>query len=317
MAKRFFRTERADRPDLAAIGGLTQADLKGYAFAKLFPILAVSEKSGTMTVAPAGLSEAQGVTGRANGTALAKNQITMVDVPWAARRVEGRGALYEDDGAAYATPEAADQAGAELAQRLAWNTVENTAFAKVFTAERFAGATSIATGTIKALQAAAKKLRKYGKPSLVMTTNAWLSFVELDAVQKRLEKFALAGSDPAFLAGDFDRVRAVASTLIGFEDVVLFDSDIVDAAGAYDNAVGIVALRPDAAGRVLETAKSRALYGFTVAYIPEDATADKPFDMRSYYSDDDKCNVYDAEAFVGVTEVFADAVVMCTMQAQG
>ena len=56
MAKRFFRVEKADRPDLAAIGSMSQLDVQGYAFPKIFPLLPVAEKSGTMTVAPAGLT---------------------------------------------------------------------------------------------------------------------------------------------------------------------------------------------------------------------------------------------------------------------
>ena len=33
--------------------------------------------------------------------------------------------------------------------------------------------------------------------------------------------------------------------------------------------------------------------------------------MRAWYDDDNKCNVYDAEAFLGVVEAFSDAVAMC------
>ena len=43
MAKRFFRVEKADRPDLAAIGSISQLDVKGYAFPKIFPLMPVTE----------------------------------------------------------------------------------------------------------------------------------------------------------------------------------------------------------------------------------------------------------------------------------
>lgn len=315
MAKRFFRVEKADRPDLAAIGSTSQLDVQGYAFPKIFPLLPVTEKSGTMTVAPAGLTESKGTKGRANSASLSGTAISMVDVNWSAVRFEGRGKLYEDDGAAYATAEAADQAGAELAQRLAWNKVEDEAFAKVFTSARKGAATTLTDhSVVKILQKQAKALRKYGTPTLVMTTNTWFDFVEIPEIRVRLEKLAGASNDIGFIMTDIEKVRAAVSTFLGFGSVVLFDSDIVDTAGTFDGCIAVIGLRPDAkTGNVAAIAKSKALYGWTPVYIPEDAPADKPFDMRAWYDDDNKCNVYDAEAFLGVVEAFSSAVVMCKL----
>ena len=310
MAKRFFRVEKADRPDLAAIGSISQLDVKGYAFPKIFPLMPVTEKSGTMTVAPAGLTASKGTKGRTNGTELSGTAISMVDVNWSASRYEGRGKLFENDGAAYASAEAADQAGAELSQRLAWNKVEDDAFKAVFTAARAAAATELVDhSVVKILQQKAKALRKYGKPTLVMTTNAWLDFCEIPEIRYRLEKLAGASNDTGFIMTDIEKVRAAVSTFLGFNDIVLFDSEIVGT--DYDGCVAVIGLRPDAAGNVAATAKSKATYGWTCAYIPEDAAADKPFDMRTWYDDAGKCNVYDAEAFLGVTEAFSGAVEMC------
>ncbi|MBQ2336481.1 MAG: hypothetical protein II381_09215, partial [Victivallales bacterium] len=234
----------------------------------------------------------------------------MVDVNWAASRYEGRGKLYENDGAAYASAEAADQAGAELSQRLAWNKVEDDAFKAVFTAARAAAATELVDhSVVKILQQKAKALRKYGKPTLVMTTNAWLDFCEIPEIRYRLEKLAGASNDTGFIMTDIEKVRAAVSTFLGFNDIVLFDSEIVGT--SYDTNIAVIGLRPDAAGNVAATAKSKATYGWTCAYIPEDAAADKPFDMRTWYDDGNKCNVYDAEAFLGVTEAFSGAVEMC------
>ncbi len=310
MAKRFFRVEKADRPDLAAIGSISQLDVKGYAFPKIFPLMPVTEKSGTMTVAPAGLTASKGTKGRTNGTELSGTAIEMVDVNWSASRYEGRGKLFENDGAAYASAEAADQAGAELSQRLAWNKVEDDAFKAVFTAARAAAATELVDhSVVKILQQKAKALRKYGKPTLVMTTNAWLDFCEIPEIRYRLEKLAGAANDTGFIMTDIEKVRAAVSTFLGFNDIVLFDSEIVGT--SYDTNIAVIGLRPDAAGNVAATAKSKATYGWTCAYIPEDAAADKPFDMRAWYDDANKCNVYDAEAFLGVTEAFSGAVAMC------
>ena len=310
MAKRFFRVETADRPDLAAIGSMSQLDVHGYAFPKLFPFIPVTEKGGTMTVAPAGLTASKGTKGRANGTALSGSAITPVDVSWAVYRYEGRGTLYENDGAAYASAEDADKAGAEQAQRLAWNKVEDGAFAKVFNATRYAAATELTDhSVVKILQQKAKALRKYGKPTLVMTTNAWLDFCEIPEIRYRLEKLAGAANDTGFIMTDIEKVRAAVSTFMGFDDIVLFDSEIVGT--SYDDCIAVMGLRPEAKNDAVKVAKSRAMYGWTPVYIPEDAPADKPFDMRSWYDDDNKCNVYDAEAFLEPIEALSDAVAMC------
>ena len=310
MAKRFFRVQEADRPDLAAIGSISQLDVKGYAFPKIFPFIPVTEKGGTMTVAPAGLTASKGSKDRANGENLSGTTIEMVDVNWTASRYEGRGRLYENDGAAYATPEDADQAGGELAQRLAWNKVEDDAFKKVFTAARKSGATELADhSVVLGLQLKAKSLRKYGKATLVMTTNAWLDFCEIPEIRYRLEKIAGANNDAGFILTDIEKVRAAVSTFLGFSDIVLFDSEIVGT--DYDTCIAVIGLRPEAVGNVVNIAKAKATYGWTACYIPEDAAADKPFDMRTWYDGEKKANVYDAEAYLGVTEAFSGAVAMC------
>ena len=96
MAKRFFRTRTEDRPDLALLGSISQLDVMGYAFPRLFPIIKVSEKGGTITVASANLTNSKGTKGRANGTALTGTTLTGTDTTYAAARYEGRGMLYAD-----------------------------------------------------------------------------------------------------------------------------------------------------------------------------------------------------------------------------
>jgi len=316
MPTRFFRVKNEDRPDLAAVGSISQDDLRGYAFTKIFPIIPVSMKAGTLTVAPAGLTESKGTKGRSNGSALSGTALASVDVSWTAARFEGRGKIYEDDGAAYASEAACDAAGAELAQRLAWNKVEDEAFGKVFTSTRKSGATELADhAVIKGLQKKAKSLRKYGKPTLVMTTNTWLDFVEIPEIRSRLADLAKAGSDLGFILTDFEKVRSAVSTLLAFADIILFDSDIVDGEGTYDGCIAVIGLRPEAQANALQTVKTKAVYGWTPVYIPETGDGVKPFDMRSWYDEENKANVYDAEAFLGPTEAFSGGVAMTKLAA--
>lgn len=312
MAKRFFRTRTEDRPDLALLGSISQLDAMGYAFPKLFPIIKVSEKGGTITVASANLTNSKGTKGRANGTALSGTTLAGTDTTYAAARYEGRGMLYENDGAAFDDEKAADEAGALLSQRLAWNKVEDDAFQTVFTAARKAAATELTNqNVVKILQKKAKSLRAYGKATLVMTTNTWFDFCEIPEIRARFAALGIAGQDIGFILQNPEKVMAAISTFMQFAGgVVLFDSDIVDAGGTYDGIIMVMATRPEAKTAPIQTIKTKATYGYTAVYIPEDAAdADKPFDMRSFYSNDDKANVYDAEAFLNVVQAHSGAVV--------
>ena len=312
MAKRFFRTKTADRPDLAAIGSASQLDVMGYVFHRIFPLMPVTESSGTISVAKPGLTNSKGQKGRADGEEISTSTVTRQDINWSTARYEGRALQYEKDASAYETEEDADAAGAEEAQRLAWNKAEDTAFAKVFTAARKSGATTLADhAVVKTLQKKAKALRKFGKPTLVMTTNTWFDFVEIPEIRYRLEKLAGAGNDVGFIMTDLPKVRAAVSSFMQFNDILVFDSDIVDVGGTFDGCIAVIGLRPEAMDNAHRVAKAKAVYGWTPMYIPEGAPADKPFDMRSHYSDDKKANVYDAEAFFEPTEAFSAAVAMC------
>ena len=314
MAKKFFRTKTEDRPDLAAIGSISQLDVQGYVFPHLFPLMPVTEQSGKINVANPGLTNSKGQKNRQNGSAVNASTITRKKVDWAAAKYEGRGKLFEDDGAAYESEEAADQAGAEEAQRLAWNNVEDAAFQKVFSTTRVNAATQLADhAIIKTLQKKAKSLRKYGKPVIVMTTNTWMDFVEIPEIRDRLEKLAGAANDTGFIMSDIAKVRAAVSSFMQFANIYLFDSDIVDALGAMDGKIAVVALRPEAEGNVISVIKAKATYGWTPIYIPEGAPSDKPFDMRSWYDNDNKANIYDAEAHLEPIEAHDGAVAMCKL----
>ena len=207
MAKRFFRTRTEDRPDLALLGSISQLDVMGYAFPKLFPIIRVSEKGGTITVASANLTNSKGTKGRANGTALSGTTLTGTDTTYAAARYEGRGMLYENDGAAFDDEKAADEAGALLSQRLAWNKVEDDAFQTVFTSARKSAAVELTNqNVVKILQKKAKSLRAYGKATLVMTTNTWFDFCEIPEIRARFAALGIAGQDIGFILQNPEKV---------------------------------------------------------------------------------------------------------------
>lgn len=303
-------TQRGPRPDLAALGALSQMDLKGYGFMKLFPLIIVNEKAGTFSFAPKGLTATKGQAGRAKTDAISVETLAPVDVEYSVSALEGRAKIYTRDVPGLGGIAFADQLGGENCCRQAWNKAEATAASTVFTAGRMNAATELADhAVIKGLQQAAKSVRGYGKPYLVMSTNGFLTFCDIPEIRQKLDKSSLATGDLGFMALSDPRVAQTLSTLMMMQGVILFDSDIVG--DTYDNFIAVVSLREEAfAGGMaaLGVAQRAAIYGATFMYIPKGAQGDTPFMVSSSDNTDGKYNLYDAEAHYDIEEVHTGAV---------
>lgn len=297
--------ENMERPDLRSFAKLTQADLRGYGFAKIMPVVTVREKGGKIWVAPKTLTDATGTKNRANGTALSGTDIKTVEVAYSTDRFEGRGIIYESEMHGFADMNAACQAGACDAGRKVLNSFEADVAAKVFTTARTGAAVALADGSfIKGLQKAAKSVRAYGKAALYMTDEAFLKLCDVPEVRNKLELGAKATGDIAYLALNDEKVLATVSTLLGFHAIAIVDSGIVGT--GYDDFIAVVAIRPEAFGAtgdmVRSIAKSRAMYGALMVYVPEDAPADEPFVLSQSSDRKEKANYFDAEGFVQAKE---------------
>lgn len=303
-------TQRGPRPDLAALGSMSQMDVKGYGLMKIFPLVIVREKAGTVSFAPKGLTTAKGQAGRAKTAAIESETLEPIDVTYSVAALEGRATIYTRDVPGMGGIEAADQVGGETACRRAWNTAESAAAAKVFSAARRGAAAELADhAVIKGLQLAAKSVRGYGKPYLVMSTTAFLTFCDIPEIRQKLDKSSLATGDLGFMALSDPRVAQTLSTLMLMQGIILFDSDIVG--DTYDSYVAVVSLREEAfqgGMAALGVANRAAIYGATFMYIPQDAQGDTPFMVSS--SDDtlNKANIYDAEAHYDIEEANTGAV---------
>lgn len=314
-----FYTERGDRPDLAARAKLTQASIGGYAFTKLFPVLPVTERAGDFSYAPVGM-----VTGttnvaeaRANGAELTANALATVDFAWTTARLEARTVIYVNEVKGFGGIEAADGFGGEDCTRRAYNKVEIAAYGKVFSAARRGAKTELANHqVVTLLQKGALAQRKYGQPYLVMTSYGLLKFVNIPEVRSRMfGEYGPTGAMNYITGGQVQLAKAI-SPLIGFEDIIVFDSEIVGS--TYDDYIAIASLRKEAmAGGVALSgvAKARALYGFAAIYIPDPANNDQPFSVSSFDDRLNKANYYDAESRYSLNELHADAVTVYDMLA--
>ena len=301
-------TERSERQDLANEAKLSQADLNGYAFPKLFPIITDLERSGVLSYAPVGLTAASGTKGRKNGAALDVTEIKTVDIPWNVARIEGRTKIFASEVKGFGGIEVADKFGGEDAARRVFNTIEKDAYTLVFSTARADGAVSLANRKIRTLiSKAAIAKRRWGKAYLVMTTNGVIKFAQIpEVIEAAIGRFGATAinmlNDP-----DQNNVANAIAILIGFQGIILFDSEIVG--NDKDDYIAVAALRPELFGAdnmaVRMGIKRMATYAFTMIYLPDPANPDTPFSMKSHPNDMEKANYYDAECFSSLNEIHA------------
>lgn len=289
-----------ERPDLATFAKMTEADLRGYAFSKIFPVITVREKGGKIWVAPKSLTTSRGTKNRTNGSSLTAGALATVEVAYTTDRLEGRGVIYESEMHGFADENAAAQAGASDAGRKVLNLMEYEAAGKVFTAARLTAKTVLTDHSVlKLLQGAAKSVRAFGKAALYMSDAAFLALCDIPEIRRKLELGAKVTGDIAYLALNDEKVLATVSTLLGFHAIAIFDSDVVG--NDYDGYIAVVAIRPEAFGATGDTvraiAKSRAMFGATMVWVPENAPADEPFTMSQSADRTEKANYFDAEGW--------------------
>lgn len=311
-------TMRGARPDLAPLAKISTLSQRGYAFPKLMPIVVMTEKGGNFSHAPVGMTTAKGQKSRANGATIENTAIASETATWTPATLEGRAIIYEREVKALGGIENADAFGGEESGRKAFNSAEQDSADMFFSATRRAAATEMADHeVVLTLQQLALSVRKYGKPFLVMSSNAFLAFCEIPEIRDR--SFAALGGtgNLAFLALSDEQLLASLSRLIKFQGIILFDSEVIGT--DYDDYVGVVGLREEAfvGGKdALMTAKRAATYALSFFYQPDESAADTPFRLSS--SDDRttlKANVYDAEAEFVEKELHTSAAVLASFAA--
>ena len=306
-----FPTMTGPRPDLVLAARQSQADMGGYAFTQIFPVLPTTERAGDFSHAPANLpnTTTNVEVARANGAALTASELKTSDFAWTTARLEARSVVYDNEVPGFGGIEKADSAGGIDCVRRAFNKVEVAAYSTLFTVARIAAATELADQQIVNLfSKAAIAVRPYGQPYLVCTTNGLLKLLQIPEVRKAMFGSFTAAQVMNMLTGtDKELILSKLSPLLSMKGIVIFDSDIVTSV-ASDDCIAIVALRPEAfkgADSLLRTAKEKAVYGFTAIYIPAGASADMPFGVSATADGTLKANFYDAESRYSVNEINA------------
>ena len=311
------------RPDLAV--GIEANVLGGAAkmlAPRLFPRFRVAERGGT--IAAAKLSVGTGVKNRTQGQALTAGRDTAKDVTYAVDRYEGRTVLDDRDVKDHGGVEPAVAAAARVSAYAALKLHEQAAAALLFSATRYAAATSIVAATpFDAIARAAQSVKRYGRPKLVCS-ESWLSdFVKIEGVAKYLLELYGHGVIGGIVAGLPDALKA-AGAAFGVTEVLVGDDDFWAVAGgsggsAYDytNAAAVVALRDDEMkADVVSTVKALPCYGFEPVFLPEtDSTLDFPFEIETTFLPDAKDSAVDASLYAVPKEINGEAAKLVKLPA--
>ena len=310
------------RPDLAV--GLSSKTLAGavkFLAPILFPAVTVGEHGGQISVAKRITGNA--VVGRSRGTAMTATQIEAKDVSFAVTSIEGRDTLRDRDikdagGLDAALVLASRSAGFDVIK-----AVEKKAAAKVFTATRYAAASSIAAATpFDALAKAARAVKYYGTPTLVCH-ETWLEeFVKIDAVVDTLKKLFGDGwfkqiTDLTNVTKAVGHAFAVDAVLIGDDEFWRVSGGTGGGAYDYTDAAAVVALRPEMMGaNPVNTLKKMPTYGFMPLFLPDGApSADNPFSVSVGYDTGIKENFVDVDIQADFVEANGEAVKLVKLPA--
>jgi len=289
------------RMDLAAAAKVTQDDLRGYAFSKIFPIITTDETSGDIYVAPKTLTNAAGQAGRSDGSAITTDDLATLKVSYTTARVEGRARIYEHEMHGFADMNAACAAGAKVAGRRVLNKIETLAMTAVFTSTRKTAAIELTDHqVVKKLQGAAKAVRAYGKPWLCCSDNALQTLCEIPEIRHRLTQFSKADGDIGYMALEDEKVRAAVATILGFGGIAMYDADIVGT--THDAYIAVVAVRAETVGADSDTVRSvvktDACFGATFVHIPQGGTSEAPFKISTAADRPNKANLFDGEGWL-------------------
>ena len=306
-----YNTEK--RPDIAvgidinAIGGMAT-----FVARKLFPWLGTTEKGGKTTFAK--LVQATGTKNRTAGSDLTGTRGAGKEVTWGCDRFEGRVCLTDDEVLGYGTTEDAIVASANGAAYGAIKEIEKVAAAKVFTAENYTAAlTMAADDPFSAIAKAATAVKHYGKPTLVCSEDWFIRFCGIPAVREVLVKLYGEGFILQVQSGIPEAVKA-CGIAFGVKDVLIGDDAFWSIEEKTDSAA-VIGLRDEAKQNPLSTAKTFPTFGIAQVLIPQGGDLAHSIEIETAYDSKSKDNITDATAMLSLTVINGEAVKLVKLPA--
>ena len=296
------------RPDLAE--GLTREVLVGnvdYISGEILPAINVTEVANTFSAAQ--VVTAAAVVDRAAGAALAATRVSTKDVQYNCVKTENRAFVNERDIKNFGGPLPATAAAARVAGQAVIKAVEAASAALVFSAARYAAATTLDdVNPFSSLGIAAKKVKHYGKAALVASESWMAEFIKMPNVMESLRQF-YGDKVFALLQGDINTIATGLGVVLGVSNILVGDDEFWNISGK-DDAAAVIALRPEMQTDALMTAKALPVWGATMTFLPDAAKASNPFFVDTVYLAASKENAVDVTAFLDPVEINADGCVL-------
>ena len=295
-----FYTETDARPDLAAL----EVNLpEGYIGTKLYPVVNITEKAGSVAYATV-TAATTAQTGRVAGAAPTATQIANSATTWSCSEIIERAAVTPDEVKQMGGIEKADAVGAKWAMRSVLKARETLIAAKILgTADDTFDAAKLRTD----MQTARQALRLYpGRTVLAASSFVLNAMVQNIAAESDVgSAFARivtgVNAAEAAMGLSFEAWKRGLAMFLGVDDVLAGDDDVWNS-GTYAGKFAIV--KADNTNDPLSH-KYIPVIGKTFTFLPDGGNG---WEVQSVGDRTLINNFYDAKQWVNVVELNSGAV---------
>jgi len=298
-----YKTETGRREDLEAI---EVNPVLGYVGDKFYPVLPVTEKTGSVYYTTL-TADAASQDALARGTALTPVYLTESVATFSCASVEKRYAVGRDEVKQMGGIEKSDKLGGSASKRSVQRTLETALAAQLQTVGSHQTATHASGQFLAEANVARAAIRLYpGKTAFVCaftTFNAIMRYTEV------LNQFSLAalmlggGEAKEVIAGSPSALKMILGGILSVDEVIIGD-DAHWGVGIGSGGIGCAGVFVKLPGQDEFSHKMDAVLGKLVQYLPD---GKQPYIVESYYSDELKTNMYDAETWYSIEELNAEA----------
>lgn len=292
MSSPTYETQRGLRPDLAAIEVNAPESYIGY---RLYPAVGVMQKQGrvyyqTLT------ADSAAQTNRNAGEAPSRTLVTPSSATWTATEYIKRYGVTRSETKEYGGIEVADRVGGMASKRSVMRATEDAHATQALTGT----ATDISDGVVDGLVDAAQDVKRYGgRLAFVLSHAVYRHLIGLTEIKEKLGWTFEPMQAADILSINQNVFINMLKGVFAFDEVLIGDDDHWD-----DSGKAVVCKLPDPA---IFSHKLDPVLGKTMTFYPDGS---QPYEVESFYDDDDKTNNYDCSAWLNIKELNADAKVV-------
>jgi len=291
-----FKTITGRRPDLESI----EVNFpESYIGTRVFPVVKAMEKTGTIYYKTL-IADSAAQTGRSSGTAPNRTLLTDSSTTFSCAEAIKRYGVDKAEVKNMGGIEAADKLGGMASKRSVMRKLEGDIAAVLLDATGYAAANDIHTAIIDGIADAAKSVKRYGgRTAFVCSVNVYQFLIKQTELTGKMGWSFAAGDINAILSMNPNVFKAMLQGLFAFDEVLIGD-DAHWSIATREDAAAVVKL-PDADEF---SHKLDPVLGKTWLYMPD---GNQPFEIESFYNEDDKINNYDATSWYNIKQLNAGA----------